>query len=102
MRGRRGKKGKGYSLKCTGKNKDNLYVYIWQEYDKERTDNERRNNKNYSCVSGWRSLGNWNNPETWRKLVFHLSMKYELTESEIEEVKNEINQKYKGILKESI
>lgn len=96
VRGKRGKIGKGYSLKDTNAT-GTYYVVVWDHgytsgessYTRfaDRTKRKRDLNKlkangnpdkekDYTYIDGWHSCGNWNDPETWEKLERHLRHRY--------------------------
>lgn len=82
------KKVRGYSLKVK---KGHTYCYVWNEHDGETSRKQRKlGSKNYSRSHGWRSLGNWNHPETHQKLRNHLRFKYGYDEERLQEMYQEV------------
>lgn len=100
IRGKRGKIGKGYSLKDTNKS-GTYYVYVW---NKDTYTREERGETKNSKVGGWRSLGNFDKEETYELLDEHLKNVYGAfvdVESVIEDLqkqKDEMEAKRKEVI----
>lgn len=76
IQGKRGKKGKGYSLKDPNKS-GQYYVYVWFGWDADKSKEARKaKGKNYSFVKETKNLGRADDPATWIELEKHLLEQY--------------------------
>lgn len=103
--GERGRRiAKGFTLKSTNPKSPAYYVYVWGEFNKEKSNKTRKltGTKGYSHSSNWQSLGRKGDAQTMEKLKAHLATKYGEVEKNLEFVMSWLDRKHEDMEKQRI